>query len=508
MANHIDHPALSEWCSATMAKELNRDMRETMVPFGDSELELSTMAPHTILAGATRSGKTTLIKGMMKAILPAPASEGGLKYRALIYDPKRELYPFLLAIGIPREQIIVTHPFDLRCTMWDLSADFKEQSQIRQLATALIPEEKSSGKTRQDFFESAARSTVYHVVNGLIQVLDDQWTLRDICEACATQDTIRAVMEKTRSGKEAYEKYYEETKQYEAKQSKGILGTLENQLDLETIGALWHRSPFKFSMERWHRSSGILLIGSDPQRSTTVDRLNRLLFQRSTELVRSREERPTDLTWYVMDEIREGLRLPNLRKLLTAGASKGVRMIMGFQDMNGMEDVWGEKAAAEMVGQCGNKILLRFNNPKSAKWASDLFGETEEWIYTYGSSSSATYAQNSKTTSYSQNRSQQIGMRVKALPIEFMDFPEANLDNGIYGWHSIATNQSRFHVSPDDMEDFLCLNTLPSDNEYLERPPEHQSRIPWTNEECDRFDVKSMQEHDNDEEIADFDLDF
>ena len=91
------------------------------------------------LSGRRAPVKRSFKKAGWLPPLPGPAESGGLRFRALIYDPKRELYPFLCAIGIPEDQIIVTHPFDARAAAWDLARDFQEPAQIEELTELLVP---------------------------------------------------------------------------------------------------------------------------------------------------------------------------------------------------------------------------------------------------------------------------------------------------------------------------------------------------------------------------------
>ena len=107
----------------------------------------------------------------------------GLRFRGVVYDPKRELYPYLCEIGIPESQIIVTHPFDARSSAWDLAADFSEPAQIEELAEMIVPEQESSNGTANQFFENSARIIVQDVIEGLIANRGKNWDLRDVVQS-------------------------------------------------------------------------------------------------------------------------------------------------------------------------------------------------------------------------------------------------------------------------------------------------------------------------------------
>jgi type IV secretory pathway TraG/TraD family ATPase VirD4 len=162
--------------------------------------------------------------------------------------------------------------------------------------------------------------------------------------------------------------------------TKSVEATLHNHVrPLMTLAALWHRARYWFSLAEWHERSGVLLMGADPRRERTLQRVNKLMFERISQLVLGRnKERSIDLTWFFLDEIREAGKLRGLRQLLTEGRSKGARVVLGFQDIDGMTEVFGQHGAEELIGLCANRMILHLDNPRACKWTSDVFGEVEK----------------------------------------------------------------------------------------------------------------------------------
>ena len=288
------------------------------------------MAPHTALIGSSGSGKTLFQKGWMAAALPGPTESGGLRFRALIYDPKRELYPFLCAIGIPEDQIIVTHPFDARAAAWDLARDFQEPAQIEELTELLVPKKEYTQSESSEFFDRATRIILQDLIAGLIDTSSDNWDLRDITECCQNLSFIEQLLDRTPNGRDTWRAFF---KTDDARLSDNIRASIVAAVrPFQTLASIWHRSPRRFSLERWSSGSGILLLGADPRRETTMQRLNQLMFRRVSQLVLGRaEENPADLTFFFLDEVREAGKLGGLRQLLTESRSKGGRVVLGFQ---------------------------------------------------------------------------------------------------------------------------------------------------------------------------------
>ena len=497
--NRPKHIALSKSNASLLAKDDQISPHELTaeIPFGPLLLSLEDMAPHSVLVGATGAGKTIIQKSIMQAVLPAPAHHGGLRYRATVYDPKRELYPFLVAAGIPHDQIIVTHPFDDRSAAWDLAVDFQEPAQIEELAKLIVPEQKQ-GLGENEFFHTAARIIVQEVIEGLRAVLRNEWTLRDITEACSSVELIRSVMRQTRSGKESAEIYFGDGET--GRMSESVYATLHNYVrPFHTLAALWHRAAYKFSLHDWHLNSGILLLGADPRRARTVQRINQLMVQRICQLVLGRqEERPIDCTWFFFDEIREAGKLKGLRQLMTEGRSKGARVVIGFQDVDGMKALYGEHQTQEMIGLCANRIVLHLDNPQTTKWASEVFGEAEVVQVDESSSRSESSSYGHKTVTNQAGNTQRIAMRVNALPIEFQDLPLASLETGVQGWFAVPGRRNRFHILPDDVRSYLKLGASaldPNQGEpaFVERPVEHQERILWSDEETSTLQAERLQ---------------
>lgn len=138
-----------------------------------------------------------------------------------------------------------------------------------------------------------------------------------------------------------------------------------------------------FSIEQWvnGRSSQVLVLGNDESARVSIDAINQALFKRATEYILAREELSREdravganQIWVFLDEVREAGKLDGLSRLMTKGRSKGACVVLGFQDIDGLRDVYGEDVANEIVAQCNNIAVMRLNSPETAQWASELFG--------------------------------------------------------------------------------------------------------------------------------------
>lgn len=103
-----------------------------------------------------------------------------------------------------------------------------------------------------------------------------------------------------------------------------ILATLSTKLGAyEPVAAAWESSQKRLSIWEWSQSNNILVLGNDERARSSMDPINRALFQRiSEETLNLPEQRRIDAesgkfrTRLFLDEFREAGKLPGLRQLL------------------------------------------------------------------------------------------------------------------------------------------------------------------------------------------------
>lgn len=481
------------------------------IPFPKGSLSMNDMAPHTAIVGSSGAGKTIIQKMWLEAALVG-AGERGLLYRALVYDPKRELYPVLIGMGVPASQIIITNPFDCRSSAWDLAEDFKEPAQIEELAEMIIPRKKNQGGEGDDFFDNAARIILQDIIAGFRHRASSCWTLRDLTEVCSNLDYMEQVLRHTENGRNSWETFLA-PRSSDGRMADSVLASLFGAVrPFQTLASVWNRADTKFSLERWHTGSGVLLMGADPRRESTLTRINQLMFRRISQLVLSRnQENPIDLTWFFLDEVREAQKLEGFRQLLTEGRSKGARVVIGFQDVDGMIELYGERGAEEIVGLCANRIILHLDNPRTREWASNFFGETESETVTFNSNEGRSTGGPGVTRNEGEGFSLQLATRKNVLPIEFFDLPLASRENGVSGFYAapkviadqkpgeMVGARGKFTISPEDYQDMFDLGKGEA-APVEERPPIHQQRKSWISSELKRFGIKSKETADQEDD--------
>jgi type IV secretory pathway TraG/TraD family ATPase VirD4 len=334
--------------------------------WGGLNLPESISTTHFCVVGSTGSGKTMTLRLLMQSVLPQVGKGRGV--RAVVYDAKQDVVSLIKGIN-PTANVILLNPFDKRSWAWDIAKDVNSPSTALQVATILIPEEKTS----QPFFNDAARHLLTGVIKAFILIAPGKWTLRDVVLSMKTKKRLMKVLLATGETKDLVERYLETEKT-----SDDILSTIATKMQkYEFIAAAWDRASNKVSLEDWVRGESILVLGNDEAARTALDAINQVLFKRLSELVLAQEESSTRRTWFFLDEIREAGKLEGVSRLLTKGRSKGACVVLGFQDIEGMREVYGVREANEIVGLCANKVFLRTDSPETAQWMSSIFGQVE-----------------------------------------------------------------------------------------------------------------------------------
>jgi type IV secretory pathway TraG/TraD family ATPase VirD4 len=372
------------------AKDIKPERPQNMVlTFGGEAIKYEAATHHFCFVGATGSGKTIMIRLLMESILGA-AKKDNVPTRMLIYDSKRDMMPVLYGIferlkrDDAKKKITLLNPFDTRGVAWDLADDINEPAHAQELASLIVPEESNA---KDPFFPNAARLVIESVVLSFIEESPGAWTFRDVCNAITTRERIESVLLRSKRTSWVIGALFGEPKT-----TANILATLAAALrPYRIIAALWHNSVKKdgrvkkekmekISLHHWLASKdGILVLGNTQTSRTAIDAINQLLFRRLSQIILE-EQGEIDLqtdpsrVWVILDEFVRAGRLNGAVELATEGRSKGVSLVLGFQDINGLKAVYGKEVAEEIIGQCTSLALLRMNSPETSDWASRIVG--------------------------------------------------------------------------------------------------------------------------------------
>jgi type IV secretory pathway TraG/TraD family ATPase VirD4 len=410
---------------------------------------------HFMIVGTTGSGKTITFRLIMNSLIPSffQKDETGNfpRRRAVIFDEKQDVYSFLRQMKVPLQAIYLLNPFDSRCHAWNMAEDVTGPDTALQIATIFIPEERGS---QNRFFSDAARAILTGVIRAFIekgrkQAGGPQWFLSDILAVMREPDLIKHVLAQSN------EKYLIKLYLQEGKTANDILATAGAFLaPFETVGALWKQAQEKgrhISLRRFLQENAVLVLGNYQEARAPIEAVNRLVFQRLTQLVLAQPENPSEerqkqRTWFFLDELRKLGQLPGLDDLMNNGRSKGACVVIGFQDIQGLKAVYDEEVTDELTGLCNNFAVLRLSGVATPRWAAQLFGEERGKDVTQNEG-----IQNATTggISFSQGEGESPYQRTLYFDATFKQIPIVRKpDYGVMGYYLSPFMLSKGKINP------------------------------------------------------------
>lgn len=366
--------------------------------WGPHRLRREDANHHFLVTGTTGSGKTTLVEVLLQS-----AFEDEYSLRGFFYDPKQEVIPILDGLG-ELNRTFILNPFDARRSAWNLYQDIVDPISARELATILIPSQTRS--TDSTFFESASRQILTAVINGFIYCFPERrWTFRDILLVTLDRQNLELFVDSAEannpsSGSELRRTYeaFLSPQSTDPRTADNIHASLSAYLaHYEPVAQAWHTATRSFSLSEWLSSAGDhLVLGSDVAAEASLLPINQAILQRAIQLVLQREElgsgerpRGTNQTWFVFDEFRELGDVRAMGSLLSKGRSRGAVVVLSFQDIDGLNHIYGKERANEMVANCSNIAILKTTSATTAEWAAGMFGKrlVAEWQESEGMAS-------------------------------------------------------------------------------------------------------------------------
>jgi DNA polymerase III delta prime subunit len=350
------------------------------INWGGQSIAANKANMHFLVAGVPGTGKTIAFRALIQSIFD-PKIRLHLRGsdRAIIYDPKQEFVPILDGIGIPSEEIAILNAFDRRTMCWNMSTDYNDSASAGQLAKSLIPVGENLS---QPFFAKASASILAAVICEHIRSNPGGWDLADIIFDCLSEEKLLARLQ--RAEKSPYN-IAALTSMARGDTRASVMAELTTALsDYLPIASRWRKAKEQgrvLSIKRFlDLQSGVLLLGANRQFSESLGVINRLFLRRFSEL--SLDNADTNLwnsenrTWLFLDELKELGKVYDLATLISKGRGKGICAVLGFQDISGLEEAFGEKNAQEITACCHHKLFLKLSG-HSAEWASKSIGQTE-----------------------------------------------------------------------------------------------------------------------------------
>jgi hypothetical protein len=382
--------------------------RDNDVVFGKERIRVvdETIGLHLGIGGASQTGKTNAINQLL-------ASRREAREKVLIVDPNGE---FFARFGREGDVILSLH--DTRAAKWDF---WSEGVSEEELAKALV-EVRDGMDASSKFFQTTGRA----VLTSLLRIakkakdrLPELWRLANL-----PAEELESVL---RSHHEISHRYLG---QGDSGQAAGVIAT--SLMNLEFLKYLNHHASAReaaqgpevsFSIRSWildeSDSRWVFLVASDSHWEQTRP-LVRLWFDvASTAILERVPPAGGELTplWLVCDELSTVGLLPSLPKVLDRGYKYRGRLVLGFQSLSQIQQIYGVDASANIMQGLQNLLIFACNETRLAREFSERLGRAE--VEEYESSVSPAEGKNPMRVSFAARQRERVSVtadEIRGLP--------------------------------------------------------------------------------------------
>jgi hypothetical protein len=141
--------------------------------------------------------------------------------------------------------------------------------------------------------------------------------------------------------------------------------------------------------------------------------------------------------WAILDEFPFAGRVPLIQELCATVRSKGVRIVLSCQSLDGMTDVYGKDKAHDIINNMGNLAVMRLSNAHAASEMAKFFGEFESWENDFSESTTytkSTFGVFNDSRSKTRSHSSRLVKRETVLPGELLSLLPVSPRNGLDGY--------------------------------------------------------------------------
>ena len=334
-------------------------------------------ASHMLIVGGSGAGKTTILWPMINQIV-----ERGDK--AIIFSFKGD---FEQKIGTGErigKQFALLAPWDNRSALWALGKDILTRLDAEALANTLIP---APEKSDNPMWTNGARSLVTGIISDVQREHGEDWGFAELAKRCAEALADFKVLKEiiTRENPVAASLI---SGGADSKTTTSFLANISAYLthvvnlgvaadDLKDVA----RSK-QWSVNGWisGKVPAIAILGFRPSaKSISKAWCSSLIEQIVLKLedlpdINSPDERRI---WLILDEVPRLGKVPSITEALDVLRSKGVRIALGCQGINQIEEEYSKAIARDWAMQTATKIVGRVVEPEDQKWAAAILGERE-----------------------------------------------------------------------------------------------------------------------------------
>ena len=319
---------------------------------------------HFKFMGTTGTGKSTAIREMLSTAL----ARGD---RAIIADPDGG---YLGAFYDTARGDVILNPFDADAAKWNLCGEITNDYDVDQLARSLIPDSGDPDRIWSEYARTFFTAVTRQVIAGGSK--DDREIYRLL--TAAPVEELKMLLVGTPAGPflvEGNEKMFGSVRSVTSSAVRALEYTTRQQAT-------------PFSVQEWVRQGaarhaggqgGVLFLpykaGEIAALRSTISAWMRIAIFAAMDCGEGDQR-----LWFVVDELDALGEIDGLKDALTRLRKFGGRCVLGFQSISQVSGTYGKGAAATIVENCGNTLVLRCSASEhggTSEFASKLIGQRE-----------------------------------------------------------------------------------------------------------------------------------
>ena len=330
---------------------------------------------HLVIFGGTGTGKTVIIRPFMRA-----ARERG--DRMLVFDLKNDFTAEFPSRAMPHngQQVevedVIFAPWDSRSMPWAVAKDVSTLSAAREFAARMIPEAQGGSP----FWSNAARQVLIASLVELQSTQPEKWGFADL-----SKKLVRPIDELAEAARIHFPEALKALSDGQQNvTSAGVLGNMMSYLSVVfDLARAWPR-PGIFSIRDWltgkNTATKSVVLQHNGEFESLAHAFNGAVIALASQLINSplMQESTSRRLWFFLDEFPQLGKVEAVFPLCEIGRSKGVRVVIGMQDISQLKKIYSDHQASALVSMVGTHIVTRVSSGETADFITEkLIGERE-----------------------------------------------------------------------------------------------------------------------------------
>lgn len=319
---------------------------------------------HILVFGGVGSGKT-------QTILPLMRAARGRGDRMIIYDLKGDFTREFSSKTKPYKgndvEVIdlIFAPWDSRSMPWAVAQDVDTLAAAREFAARMIPEAQGGSP----FWSNAARQVLIASLVELQSIKPEKWGFSDLSKKLTRP--IDELAEAARIHFPEALKALSDGQQNVT--SAGVLGNMMSYLSVVFDLARAWPEPGIFSIRDWltekNKATKSLILQHSGKFDSLAKAFNGAVLGLASQLVSDPDLFPDSSTrrfWFFLDEFPQLGKVEPIFPMCEIGRSKGVRVVIGTQDISQIKKIYGTESTEALVSMVGTHIVARVSAGETA----------------------------------------------------------------------------------------------------------------------------------------------